>query len=125
MKNSFIFAVKAGESTLSRSFGRTFTSLTFARHVGVLYARRCGYVDKKKIKTQSKSIQPMHVFVLHTFARIAFCQIHNSEVPDTNRSKIGVQGAPAKRNAENFPKCQGSISCLNDANDTSDRSFYT
>ena len=36
-----------------------------------------------------------------------------------------VQGVQAKRDGENFPKCQGSISWLNDANDTSDRSFST
>ncbi len=60
-EKSCIFVKKPVKSSLFRSFGSTFKSLTFARHVRVLYARRCGFVVKKNIKTQSKSIQTMHV----------------------------------------------------------------
>jgi len=62
------FVSNAGESTFYRSFGLNVDSLTFERHVGMLYAGRCGYVVKKKIKTMSKYIQPCDILVLHTFA---------------------------------------------------------
>ena len=56
VKNNIIFAVKAGESTLYRSLWIGFDSLTFARHVGMLCARRKTKVVDINITTRSKYI---------------------------------------------------------------------
>ena len=88
-EKSLHFTVIPGESTLSRSFGHAFNSLTFARHVGLLYARRCRSVDKKKSKRSQKVFNHAYFVFTHLLPSASW-QSHNSEVPDTNRSKIGV-----------------------------------
>ncbi len=52
--------------------------------------REVGSCGQDKYQNTVKKYQNHACYVLHTFARRPPCQSHNSEVPDANHFKIGV-----------------------------------